>query len=435
MLGLITYLGLLTTLAIGALLRPAIGLAGVLCLFSLKQWGQTTTTIFAEHREVTNLAVGVLVVVGVIRLAFKRHCVFCRFPAAAIFIAATYLYAFTTTVWALDTQRSLDEWASLGPYIVTIALVAPLLVDELSDLRTALLWTVYVGGAICFLILAFGSWGYRGLELGTGADSTETNPLMLAGLAGTVVLASSMFILEKRQNVLRVVSSALLPIAIAVVIRSGSRGQLLAIFPAFAVACLIAFRLNSLRSLAALSLTTLMVMGLGWWGSTLVEINSSRWMGAELASEDVGSRFQMAQALLNAALAHPATIIFGLGNSSSYEAVGFYPHITILEVLAEEGIAGLILYLAILVCAVRSIIRISRSLEADESQRKVLAIVAALFCFELILSWKQGTLLSSYYVFAYATILGRIEMRAAESSPIENHVRPALNLPFPNLLR
>jgi putative inorganic carbon (HCO3(-)) transporter len=436
MLGLFTYLGLLTALTIGTMLRPAIGVAGVLCLFGLKQWGQTTTTIFAEHPLVTNVAVAVLVIVGVIRVAFKRQCLFCRIPPAAIFVAAMYLYAFMTTVWALDTQRSLDEWATLGPYIATIALLAPLLVDDLTDVRAAFLWTMYVGGAICFLVLVFGSWGYRGLELGTGSDTSETNPLALASLAGTVMLTSSMFILQKRQIVLRIIAAALVPIALAVVLRTGSRGQLLAIVPSFAVACLIAFRLNSLRSLAALSLTTLLIIGLGWWGSTLIQINSSRWTGTASASDDVQGRLYMAQTLIKAALAHPVTIIFGLGNSSSYEVLGIYPHITILEVIAEEGIAGLILYLGILVCAVGSIIRVSRSMAANAFERNIAAILAALFCFELMLSWKQGTLLSSFYVFAYAIILGRIAMRVSERSLAEKPVRSALNLPlFPNLLR
>jgi O-antigen ligase len=426
----------MVTLAVATVLRPAVGLAGILCLFGLKQWGQSTTAIFSEYREVTNLAVGVLVVVGVIRLAFKRSCIFCRLPASALLVAALYLYAFTTTAWAVNSETSLIEWATLSPYIVTIAILAPLLINDTSELRTAFLWTVFIGGAICFLDLVFGNWGYRGLLLYTAGDQTETTPLSLATMGGTVMLASSIFMLDKRRFMLRVIAAGCIPLALAIVLRSGSRGQLLALIPAFAVAGSIVFRLNSARSLAALLLASGVLIGLGWWASTLIDINTSRWTGAELANQDIHDRLDMASSLLKAALAHPATILFGIGNSSSYEILGIYPHITILEVIAEEGIPGTILYLAILLSAVRSIRRISRSLGDDAEARGTLAILAALFCFELILSWKQGTLLSSYYVFAYAIILGRLEGTAAVRSPIENPSMSVAAMPaFPNLMR
>lgn len=437
MLGLLTYLGLLAALVMGALRRPAVGLAGVLCLYGLKQWGQTTTTFFAEYRQTTNIVVGVVVLVGVIRLAAKRSCVFCQLPTVALLIFALYLYALTSTIWAVDSGSSLDEWANQGPYIITIAILAPLLVGDLADIRDAFRWTVCVGGAICFLVLIFGTWGFRGLALYSGADATETNPLALATLGGTVMLASSMFILESRPALLRVIAAACIPIALAIVWRSGSRGQLIAILPSFVVASAIGFRLNNVRSVAALILMTSLVVALGWWASTLIDFNASRWTGTDQATEDVQGRIDMAQTLLHAAFAHPATMLFGIGNSSSFDVVGIYPHITILEVIAEEGIPGTILYLAILVLAVRSIRRILGTLGEDRVARRTVAMLAALFCFELILSWKQGSLLSSAYVFGYAIILGRIELLLAGRTTVEDHsspTSPPLVL-FPNLMR
>lgn len=38
-LNLILYIVLLAGLALGALLRPAVAVAAVVCLFGLKQWG------------------------------------------------------------------------------------------------------------------------------------------------------------------------------------------------------------------------------------------------------------------------------------------------------------------------------------------------------------------------------------------------------------
>jgi hypothetical protein len=59
-----------------------------------------------------------------------------------------------------------------------------------------------------------------------------------------------------------------------------------------------------------------------------------------------------------------------------------------------------------------------------------------LFVFEFILSWKQGSLLSSVYVFAYAIMLGRLEGPALKRSPgsVQTSAAPALPR-FQNLLR
>ncbi len=214
MLGVVTYLALLATLALGTLLRPAIGMAAVLCLFGLKQWGQTSTTFFVAHPLVTNLVIGMLVIAGIIRHSIRRSCVFCRFPTSAILVAVLYGYAFITTAWAIDPQTSLSEWVRLGPYIVTVTLLAPLLLSDLSDVRTAFQWTVYIGGAICLLALAFGKWGFRGLLLNGNIYETETNPLALASLGGAVLLAAATLMLQKKHMVQKVVNIACIPLAL-----------------------------------------------------------------------------------------------------------------------------------------------------------------------------------------------------------------------------
>jgi O-antigen ligase len=145
----------------------------------------------------------------------------------------------------------------------------------------------------------------------------------------------------------------------------------------------------------------------------------------------------MARVLIAASTANFATTVFGLGNSSAFHVVGFYPHITALEVVAEEGILGAIIYFAILFLAFRNAIRISRNAALSASDRNALAILTGLFVFELILSWKQGSLLFSVYVFAYAIVLARLETPALKRAHDSAHRATMLeNTPrFPNLLR
>jgi hypothetical protein len=159
-------------------------------------------------------------------------------------------------------------------------------------------------------------------------------------------------------------------------------------------------------------LIAILVLGLGWWGASLVNVDSSRWTDARTA-HDVAGRFAMAQALLGASTSDFFTALFGLGNSSAFQILGIYPHITALEVFAEEGILGGGIYLCILLLAARSVKRLV-GLELGDSERNSVAILTGLFVFELLLSWKQGSLLFSVYVFAYAIMLARLEQSAIE---------------------
>jgi hypothetical protein len=443
MLGLITYLLILLTLLIGTWRRPAVGLGAVLCLYGLKQWGQSSTSFFSEYRQFTNYAVFIICVLGVIRAARTRSCVFCSTSTTAMLVLTMYAYAFVTISWAPDPQMSLDQWITSAPYLITITLLAPLLLSDIDDARTAFVATAFAGAAICALALAFGTWGDRGLVVfGHAAlqdDSNiyryETNPLALSSMAGTVFLICALSLGRPNGLVMRLFAMACIPITLAVILKSGSRGQIIASGAGLVVALPIAFRPKDGRSFATLIFIAVLVLGLGWWAASFVDLNSSRWSNTQ-ASQDVEGRFAMAQALLGASTSNFLTTIFGLGNSSAFKVVGFYPHITGLEVIAEEGFVGATIYFSILFMAFRSVKRISGYLKMNDSQRNGLAILAGLFVFELILSWKQGSLLFSVYVFAYAIALARLEAPPIKRSPARLPAVTNTNPPpFPNLLR
>jgi hypothetical protein len=176
---------------------------------------------------------------------------------------------------------------------------------------------------------------------------------------------------------------------------------------------------------------------MGWWATSLVEVDSARWESSRSA-EDVAGRFANAELLLRASTADFRSTLFGLGNSSAFKLLGIYPHITGLEVIAEEGLIGAVLYFAILFLAVRSITRIISRPDFTDLKRNVLAMITGLFVFELLVSWKQGSLLISVYVFAYAIILARLEspIRAAKNLPVPEIPMTTPGSPrFQNLLR
>ena len=439
MFGLITYSSILFALFVSTWRRPAVGIGAVLCLYGLKQWGQSSTALLSEYRQFTNYAVFIICVIGVVRAARQRSCLFCTVPPAALLVLALYAYAFLTIAWAPDPRTSLDQWIASAPYLVTITLLAPLLLTRLDDARAAFIATALSGAALCVLALAFGHWGNRGLELfGHGVEDElniyryQTNPLALSTMAGTVFLICALSLGRPNRWPMRLFAMACIPVALAVVLKSGSRGQLIASGVALFAALPIAFRLKDGRSLATLALIAIVVLGLGWWGASLVDVDASRWSDAR-TSQDIAGRFTMARTLLGASTSDFFTAIFGLGNSSAFQVLGIYPHITGLEVLAEEGIFGAAIYLAILLLAFRSVKRLVK-LPLRDQERQAAAILAGLFIFELILSWKQGSLLFSVYVFAYAIALGRLEESQHELSSTPQQTAISVYR-FQNLMR
>lgn len=440
MLGLTTFFGLALLLAIGTWFRPAVGFAAVLCLYGLKQWGQDTSMVLVEHRTIANFVAAGLVAVGLARqrmlaTAAARQDV----SVPWVLCILLYGYAFLTLIWTPDLKSAQEQWLAQGPYILMIAFLAPLLLQHDRDLRQVSDWMLLIGGAICILALFFGHWGDRGLLLLGDLEEQETNPLAIASLAGTVTVIAILSF-QRASWSKRLLCIALAPIGLATILRSGSRGQLIAAALAIMIGWLLAARRRNLGTWLMLACIVGLLGLIGIWAfshMSMMGADVDRWTGHS-SQEELHERVSLATKLLQIAINDPTGLLFGLGNSSAFYYVGFYPHDTPAEVLAEEGILGMTVYLAILGAAVLGIYRLKRQLEhnPDSQAHYACGLLTALFAFELVLSTKQGSLLSSTYVMAYAATIGRLVKwdRTSAAQPVApQSLVPAL--PFPNVLR
>lgn len=431
MIGLVSYGILMALLAIGTLWTPAVAFAAVLCLYGMKQWGQSTSLLLAEHRTATNIAIGCLVLLGLVMRVVRGRCLFCRLPPAALFVILLYGYALVTLAWTPDKETALEQWSLTFPYLVTITALGPLLVATMGDVRRFARWTILIGGALLALAMFFGHWGARGLIVEGDIYESETNPLALASLAGTVSVFAALSLQRGTPLWLKTLLIATVPLAFAVIFRSQSRGQLVAAVTAVIVAWPIAYRQKNFASYLAWVVGAVTTVLAAWFASTLVEFNTKRWTAAG-SSDDVTGRLDMGVALIGHAASNPLTFLFGLGNSSAFHYVGFYPHIAVLEILGEEGLVGLVLFLVVIYVALRSAVRLVRdpAVARNAPRRAAVGMLTGAFVFELMLSMKQGALLSCVYVTAYAIVMGRLEVlvrrspvrdfsatRAAPSSP------------------
>lgn len=444
-LGLVAYGLLFALFAIGAWLRPSIAIAALACLFGLKQLGEVSHAWLAVHAIVTNFAVAAVVVLAVVRRVLQRKIAESPMPAVYWLVVVFFVYAFVSVAWtpALALTPALNMWGHDIAYIFLLVLVAPWLANTDAELHTAFSWLTYAGGFLIVALLFTARWGDRGLLLSSGGALDETNPLAIADVSGVVAIAA-LFIVPVRLRALAWIGRLSIAAVCAIaIVRSGSRGQLIAACVSVVLMLPVAYPINRLRSVGAALVALAVVGGAVAWGvASYVHLGDDRWLRTT-ASSDMHGRWAMVGALLNAWSQQALTILFGVGNSGSFSPsiAGFYPHNVPLEILGEEGLVGFAMYMLLVSCVVLAAFRGVRSAGEDFARRGLFAATLGCFLFSFVVSLKQGNAIGSVTFFMFSVLVCRA---AAQRDIIPAHVtetnghgvrstqlRPA----FPNLLR
>lgn len=412
-LGLAAYVIIVSGLFFAIWKRPAVALAGVLCMFGLEQWGQATTPFFAQHQTATNLVIGSLLGMALV-VQFAKHgmTMLAGYSLTGWLTLILFLYAFGSAQWAPRADLSLKLWADRWPYIVTFIILGPLVVAEYEDLEAVDKTLVFLAGALSAFLLLFVSWEGRRIVLGQDLGNPLA-PAAMAGFAAIVIILSNPW---GRSRIMFLVKWTIVLICLALIVRSGSRGQLLGVLAVSFLCWPLCRGLGNAKQIGILAATTLFLCSVtSWvvdelWSRPEYVMYAGRWTG-DAAEEDMGGRFQNASFLLHLWFGSLDTIVFGLGNSASYDPriLGIYPHLVPLEVLAEEGLIGLSLYLVLLFLAIRSFKRCFLFVSGDTDKRLVLGGLLGLYLFTFLLSLKQGSLLLNLEPFMLGIILGRCE--------------------------
>lgn len=438
------YAGLLALLAVGVIFRPPTALAAVCCIFGLKQWGQATNGWLAAHPPATNIAIGVLVVCALVTAKIRGRCVLCHIPKVTWIILIFLLYALLTLAWTPRLDLALPVWLQEYPYLLTFIVLVPLVLHEPDDFRIALRWFVTIGGALAVILLLFAPWGDRGLNFGTTSLEGESNPLALAGLGGSVATAA--MLLRNRRGGIFALAFRLVVVAagLIVIVKSESRGQLLAAMAAMLLMLPFAVKIGSARGILISIVGCCVVAGalLFAFTSELSGAHPERW-SQTTESEDTAVRFSMVQKLLDAwRQGGGTTMLLGLGNSASFDPNlnGIYPHNVPMEVLGEEGFVGFALYLSIFSCALVALLRSIIASAGDQENRSIVAAVSASFLFFAALTFKQGNMLASVEFFMYVILLARLsralQTRAKQPVTQAAAVDASASVPlFPNMMR
>ena len=313
-------------------------------MFAIEQLIQANIPFFLTKKQLINILIGVLVLVAVINKQLFSRVKFKLFLKEEILVFALFMYSLVTVLWSPDPQLGYQQWSKQWPYMIVLLILAPRLITNHYEVTKLFLPHAIVGGIISIMLLTTVEWQGRMVVLGNQGG----NPLVTAQMAGYAILAALLHNSKNPKELLFFILKICIAITCAIVaIRSGSRGQLLSTFIALLIFWPLAYKVKNIFGFIFASIIFCSIIYLFTYGLQEYWADSDRF-SLDAFNKDAGGRLDASFILLTEWFSHPSTIIFGLGNSASYSLIGFYPHNVFFEVICEEGLIGLSLYILII---------------------------------------------------------------------------------------
>ena len=382
--------------------------------FAVEQVLQANFDIFAQYSWLWNIIVAVMVLV-VIAYHFGTTMFRSLFASnAMIFFYMLVAYSLASITWAPDPERSWERVVKeFTPWIPCI--LVPLLFSKKQSMSSFYVSLVSIGLLVAAGSLS-GDFGARGITIIYEQIKKQANPLALASFASQVALVSFLLLLDK--NAVRWQSFVLLLcgcISLFVTVRTGSRGQSYSfLLVGFLAALLAAKRFKFKLKFFPLVLGC---AGVIYFFFKAVEVSTETGgFGKRFSIESVESaileRQSMVANLFDIYIDSSNTVkLFGLGNSASFTLIGGYPHMTLAEVLCEEGLLGFVLFIVFLFATFRSCYRLLFRIQLEHAEWISVLILTALFLHEFINTFKQGCLLGAATLVSPAFCLAMLEVK------------------------
>ena len=402
---------------------PGVALVGLLSMYAIEQWAQSQSLFFVQHGALVNMMIAAIAAYALALRVYRRELWGEPYPLAAVLVILLYSYAALSTTWTSAFDWEVKAiWTKMWPILVIQLLIAPLLVANAKDLTKIFSNQIFVGGLFCGLIVVMAD--YVGRKILFGEDgSASGNPLAVAQSGGITIICVVMMTRMFRWDML--VKLLVAGFCLVAIIKSGSRGQLFALAFALIVAFPFTYSIKNPKIVVSSALVAgLLVYGVvvgldAFWGGT-----SGRYSTGAMTDAYSG-RLDNVSRLVEAWLANPVAIVFGLGNSASFDwnIVGFYPHMVPMEILCEEGLLGASLYVWILMIVVRDALYVLRKKDLERSESAAFAILIGMIAYMFMLSFKQGSMLhwSSFFmaIMLFTRAVGvrrRLDQREARES-------------------
>lgn len=419
MLGLLIYLLVIGILLAGSWRRPAVALGAALSMFALEQWGASKIGLIASHSSLSNYISFMVVMFGLGLQIYRTQRLAVAGGTIQLLVALLFLLSAASLLWTPVPKVGVEEWRAQWPYVLVTVLFLPMLIRGLDDAKVGLRGTLVVGAILTFALTFLVSWGYRSIDSDAGGQAIRL-PLAIAQLGAYTFILTIAFM--RWRGFYALLAVALLVISVVLVVKTGSRGQLIAMIASGFVVAPIAHGSKAFRAYLPIAVLAI-IAGLSIWAfdpkllASLSGTEADRF-DASRAVQDYQGRIDIARALFDAYMRSDVLgLLFGLGTSAAFsrDIVGFYPHIVPIEILCELGIVGFGLFLAILVWTAVAIIRslrIYQGFDPSRSGLRVIAALTALFICEVLLSFKEGSLLRDSNLFLFPLLIERVAHHA-----------------------
>ncbi|MCA9184209.1 MAG: O-antigen ligase family protein, partial [Planctomycetales bacterium] len=401
---------LIAALGLGSIMRPAWALSAGICVYAFEQWAQVNTTFFAQNSTYLNLFSGTIVLAAVLS-SFIIHGrnPLRDLPPLVWMLSILYIFTGLTCIWSIDSNISWFFYKMYLPYNLSYVFLMPLILTRTKDAQQALLRLLIVGSIVSILVLSqtqIHEWG-RTIKVGGGGVQSQwgqevhrLNPLAVASMGGHVLIAALMLNFKGVARFWQIVRWGVAFVCLAVILRSGSRGQLFAIVVSVVVFIWISrsgsktnLRMLLMGTVGLLLFFAVASLSFGYFA------DAGRW-NLDLIGKDYSeTRVEMSKkVLMYWVSSSPVHWLLGLGSSASFDhrVAGFYPHVVPVEILGELGVVGFVLFVSINVMAWRSLYRMFVLTGDSPEERGVVACMAALLLFELLLLFKQGSFLDHH---------------------------------------
>lgn len=388
--------------------RPRFAFTAFICMGTLDIWAFIYVPIMRTNTALSNLIIMIPICIScfyhyrgtILKGGFQ-------YIKIRMFIFILFAYAFISLLWTPNDVPGYSMWVNPLVYIFVGIFILPLCMKDSDSFSMAIKAIAIIGTVLMLALVFIPKWANRALYI-EGMNDSVGLPLTIAQLAG-YVLIYALFNINKQFYTWAIFLCGTIG-ALMVAIKTGSRGPLI-----FSLLCTMVFLPKVFGGGVIKKFAVLGLFGF-IMGYVVLEIftstemnNTNRWHVEEL-SGDAEGRLGAGLFLVGEAFKNPATMLFGLGNSAAFSShyLGIYPHIVPLEVLAEEGVIGFLLWLAIICWTLLKINVVkNKKIVQTTEDRKVFYALYASFLFVLLLSLKQGSLISFSMPFVFAALIER----------------------------
>jgi ABC-type multidrug transport system permease subunit len=403
-------------------LRPGAACGLALSGFALEQCAQAFVPMLSTYGQLFNYVVASSVIVALARqLMLRGPRVLVVGPAGW---ATTALLAYTalTLSWSIFPSATEASLLLRLPFVGLFVFLAPHTVQDQRDIED-LFMVVIFGTALALVpLLLFAQWAGRSVYLGSTGE--VTNPLALTQVAGNILIGGALtpMVRQKSGRAFLPVASALALIVLVTFLRTQSRGQIVA---AIAVTAILAAVVRGGRIWLLIgAIGMIWILGSGLFEDELAT-NATRWDRGQMTKDLEEDRVSMAVRLLEYWYdSSPFHQVFGLGHATAQDPrlLGSYPHVVPAEILAEEGIVGAGLYLVCLIVGTFAYVQ-GLSGNSNAATRAYLPAFFGLYCFEFLLTLKQGTLTGNTF-FLLILVLSDTVKRCVNAAPADARQSP-----------